>query len=212
MSPLQSSCSGVQLVLEDDRGRFPVYPGAVLVALGGCRWAPGTPALHRPQPLLGDVTREPLVAKTDRKTNDRADRCGPLSRQSGLRAFHPTCVERQADDDFVNRVLAGDARESFSVSCRRPPTPDRRQRAGPAGVVLSDRDPDSPFAEVDPEHAAHGALVGLPDALGDPLPRLWGAPLGATASDDASTLRLTRASIVGTAVTHPGQTEIWTSP
>jgi hypothetical protein len=90
-------CSGlgprVQLVLEDDRGRFTIDTATVGLALRSGRWATGPAAFHRPEPLLGKMARQSLVAEHDRETDEGLDRGHPGTGHLGLVAFRAGRVQ-----------------------------------------------------------------------------------------------------------------------
>ena len=118
--PVGSGCSCVELVLEDDRGSLAIDPGAIGVALHSRRRPAGTAPFHGTHPRFGEVARQTLVAEGYRQTQDRGDRGDPLAGHRRLRAFVAVRVERQPDDELVDGLLRGHARERRGVRRRVP--------------------------------------------------------------------------------------------
>ena len=198
----------VQLVLEDDRGRFPIHPGAVCLALGRRRRPARATSLHRPEPLLGQMARQSFIPEADRQPDEWRDRRHPLSRVFGLRARLTRGLEWKPNDELLRIMRGDDRRESPCVGFWRPGPADGLERPRRAAIAICDGEADPPFPQVDPEQSPHGD-ADAPDP-GDSS----GAPdsPGFRGVVDVSAFRLTRASIVGMAVTQSGQTERFTSP
>ena len=62
--------AGIELVLQDDRGRLAVDPRPVDVALGSRRRAARATAFHRSQALFGEMAGETLIAERDRQAHE----------------------------------------------------------------------------------------------------------------------------------------------
>lgn len=61
---------GIELVLEDDRGRLPINAGAMSIALGGRRRTARSTAFHRAQALFGEMAGQALIAERDRQAHE----------------------------------------------------------------------------------------------------------------------------------------------
>src|SRR6185295_2704433 len=117
-------------------------------------------------------------------------------------------VERQPDHHLVDGLIGGHPREGRRVRGGVLAAVQRREGDRPPAVAVRDREPDAPFAEIDPQEPGHGLPLGPGgDAPGEAA---RGPPL-----DDPSwptISRLTRESMLGTVETQSGHGLIATWP
>lgn len=163
--------AGIELVLEDDRGRFAIDPASVGVSLGPAGWTAGAAPLHRAEALLREVAAEPLVPQGNCEADERFQLGDPGARDLGLAPFVPGCMERQPDDELVSALLRRDSGDGCCVQGgRRPPKGDERNC--PPAIAISHRQPDPPLPQIRPENPRHGAAL----ASGETPPEGAGAP------------------------------------
>ena len=138
--------AGVQLVLEDDGGGLAIDPRTIGVALrrATARRPTARAACARARrSASNEDSRSSRIVTGMREA--RADLRGPRPGARGHRALLARRLDRQADDQLRDVLLATDASQRLGVGVDRRGAADRRQRPGAADPRFGHGEPDPPL-------------------------------------------------------------------
>jgi hypothetical protein len=106
--------------------------------------------------LLGHVTGQSLVTIPDAGIQGWPDALDERPRACRLRSLPALHVERHADHDLVDVVIADEGGDRRAVAFGVVRAPERRQGQG-AAAAIRDGDADPAVADIEPEQTGHGA-------------------------------------------------------